>query len=189
MNRRHALRILAGTAALPVLSEDLLALGRALRAPRSTAGFQVLDAHQQETVATIAELIIPATDTAGARAARVHEFVDLLLAEWARPDERTRFLEGLADVDRRSRSRGARDYVSLAAADQTAVLTELDAEVTALREANADAGTHFFSQMKWLTVYGYYTSEIGVTQELKDPIIPGRYDPCVATGIGSRGGA
>src|SRR4029450_8640250 len=36
---------------------------------------------QNETVAVIAELIIPQTDTPGARAARVHEHIDLVLSE------------------------------------------------------------------------------------------------------------
>jgi hypothetical protein len=43
---------------------------------------QALDPHQAETVATIAELILPATDTPGAREAQVPEFIDVILAEW-----------------------------------------------------------------------------------------------------------
>ena len=54
------------------------------------------------TVTTLAEHIIPETDTPGASAARVNEFIDLLLAEWCDDAERERFLRGLADVDARS---------------------------------------------------------------------------------------
>jgi hypothetical protein len=46
----------------------------------------------------------------------------------------------------------------------------------------------FWHQVKFLTVYGYYTSKIGVTQELRSVVIPGRYDPCTATGIRAPGG-
>ena len=144
----------------------------------STRRRLVLDEHQDRTVLALAELIIPATDTPGAAEARVNEFVDLLLAEWFDDDERTRFLRGLANVDVRSLDLFGRVFVETAASQQTALLHGLDAEVTALREANLDADSHFFATMKWLTLYGYYTSEVGQTEELQAEIRPGRYDPC-----------
>jgi len=112
----------------------------------------------------------------------VHEFIDLIVAEWYTAEERQRFLAGLAGLD-------ARGFLSLAPAQQVAALSGLDAEVTRLRQSGADADKHFFHQIKWLTVYGYYTSDVGVTLELREDVIPGRYDPCVATGIPSRGGS
>ncbi len=194
MNRRDLLRLL-GTAAIPTLAgltpEDLLALGRTLHArtaARGPSALRVLDDHQNATVVALAELIVPETDTPGARAARVNEFIDLLLAEWYTEDERARFLAGLAEVDTRSRAMFGTDFVTVTAAQQAAIVSGLDAEVTALRVANTDPGRLFFARMKYLTIYGYYTSEVGVTQELRYQMVPGRYDPCVATGIPSPGG-
>ena len=40
--------------------------------------------------------IIPSTDTPGAKGARVNEFIDVILTEWATPEERKNFLDGLA---------------------------------------------------------------------------------------------
>jgi hypothetical protein len=187
MNRRDALRLCAGITTLPPFTPELLAIGRALRARYQAAAFRALDARQQALVATIAELIVPTTDTPGARAAGVPQFIDLLLADWYDPPDRARFLQGLADVDRDSRTRFGRDFVSATAGQQAELLERLDAGVTAAREAHGDPQEHFFHQMKWLTLYGYYTSEIGVNRELREQTIPGRYDPCVATGIGLRG--
>jgi hypothetical protein len=177
MNRRDALRFLAGTAAFPVVPQDLLALGRRLRVTRSRT--RALDARQTETVATIAELIVPETDTPGARAAGVPEFIDLMLAEWYDAEDRERFAQGLADVDARARALWGRPYVECAPAQQTHLLTVLDQEVTAAREARADPGRHFFHTMKRLTLIGYYTSEIGATRELHYRTIPGRLEGCV----------
>src|SRR2546427_10954613 len=91
MNRRELLRVLGASALLPALpdrsAERLDAAGRRVHARARSRGLQVLDPHQSETVATIAELIIPTTDTPGARAAQVHRFIDLLLAEWVTDDE------------------------------------------------------------------------------------------------------
>lgn len=95
--RREAIGRLAlgslGVAAAPVWLEALTA--RAIehaegwstqRAAAATAWKpKALTAHQGETVATIAELIIPQTETAGARAARVHEFIDEVLHDAIRP--------------------------------------------------------------------------------------------------------
>lgn len=183
MNRRDALLALGGVA---VLADPLYAAGRSLHARMGGGrGLQVLDPHQNDTVATIAELIIPATDTPGARAAKVNEFIDLVLAEWYDAADRTRFLDGLSDVDARSRNLFTRNFTACTPQQQTQILTALDAELAELREAEIrgdrlESGTQqrFFGMMKRLTLVGYYTSEVGATEELHNPIIPGRYDGC-----------
>ena len=188
MDRRDALRIIAGTAAIPVLPHELRALGRALRGPRSVTAFQVLSPHQQATVATIAELIIPATDTPGASAAGVPQFIEHMLGAWVEPAEKDAVLAGLADVDTRSRALFGKPFIECAAAQQTAILTTLDQEAAADRDAARDGmrrgdgsagGEPFFSTMKRLTLVGYYTSEVGAQRELHYQIVPGRFDGCV----------
>ena len=182
MNRRDALLALGG---LALLADPLCTAGRSLHA-RIGRGLQVLGPHQNDTVATIAELIIPATDTPGARAAKVNEFIDLVLAEWFDAADRTSFLEGLADLDARSRGLFARDFTASTPEQQTQILTGLDAELAGLREAEkngdkveANTPQRFFRMMKRLTLLGYYTSEVGATEELHNPIIPGRYEACL----------
>lgn len=99
MNRRDALRVLSSAVAVPVLSglslEQLFAMGQAVHGRTGGNTLRIFNAHQNETVATIAELIIPATDTPGARAALVNQFIDLIVAEWYTEEERSRFLNGL----------------------------------------------------------------------------------------------
>lgn len=126
--------------------------------------YQTLQGDQIEQVATIAELIIPTTDTPGARAAKVHEFVDLMLTDWYPQQDRTRFLDGLADADARAQAAHSRSFLDCSEEQQVAVLTELDEEAYSGSRGN---GMPFFRMMKELTLTGYYTSEIGATQELK----------------------
>lgn len=182
MNRRDALWLLGGAAAAPLLPAltpaELRAAGRAAHARARLRPLQVLDPHQSEMVATIAEIIIPETDTPGGRAAKVHEFTDVLLAEWYTAEERDRFLAGLADVDTRAKDAFGADFLNATGAQRTALVAGLDAEVAALRAADAKPGEHFFGRMKWLAVFGYYTSEVGMTQELHWQAIPGAYDGC-----------
>ena len=172
----------------------------------------------------LVDLILPDTDTPGARAAGVPAFIDTLLADWMDDGERDRFLAGLADVDARADAAHGKRFVDLEPDQQVAILTALDAEAypeTAPAEAppeqdatvaaagNALQGTDamqdaaqatvgtpdttaaeapaaeapadelpppFFSTLKELTLAGYYTSEIGATQELHWTAAPGRFD-------------
>lgn len=201
MDRRDLLRLLGSALVLPLpLSPDLVKLGREVhrRARRAAArrGSRALDPAQRELVATVAEHILPATDTPGARAAGVDAFIDVMLAEWCDAPDPEAFLAGLADLDARARALHGTDFLACTAADQARLLTVLDEELTQEREA-ARAGApwrgrpaapeqRFFHRMKRLTLVGYYTSEIGANQELHYQIIPGRYDGCAPLESGGR---
>ncbi len=78
--------------------------------PKSNYTLRTLNPHQNATLVTMTDLIIPETDTPGAKAVRVNEFIDLILTEWAHDDERQRFLAGLDDVDKRSNAIFAKEF-------------------------------------------------------------------------------
>ena len=190
MRRRDALRSIAAGIALPALGAltpaELLALGRRVHASGEPGGRgrpQVLDARQRRTVAAAAERIIPETDTPGAAAAGVDRFVDTMLAGWYAPAERDRFLAGLSALDERARRAHGRAFAQCAPAQQTALLQARDEEVTALRRLpGARADEHWFAMLKFMTVWGYCTSQVGQTQVLGAYPFPGRYDPGCADG-------
>ena len=175
MNRREVLLLLAGTAALP---DELLAMGRAVHKRIRAGALRALTPQQNETVATIAELIIPKTDTPGAREAGVPAFIDVMLADWANDEQRQMFTAGLANVDERSRTAFAKNFAGCTPQQQTQILEDLDYELARLRDTKSDTSKNFFSAMKWLTLTGYYTSEVGSTSELHYRVVPGRYEPC-----------
>jgi hypothetical protein len=151
-----------------------------------STGLRTLNPQQNATVTTIAELIIPATDTPGAKGAKVNEFIDLLLTEWFEPSETKEFLAGLADVDARSRKKFSATFVDCTPAQQTELLKELDAaamefsasQKQTMQTNSAPPPMNFFYQMKKLTLAGYYTSEIGFSQELGKSIIPPGHAGC-----------
>jgi len=175
MNRREVLLLLAGTAALP---DELLAMGRAVHQKIRAGTLRALTPQQNETAATIAELIIPKTDTPGAREAGVPAFIDVMLADWANDEQRQMFTAGLANVDERSRTAFEKNFVACTPQQQTQILEDLDYELARLRDTKSDTSKNFFSAMKWLTLTGYYTSEVGSTSELHYRVVPGRYEPC-----------
>ena len=185
MHRRDVLQALSAGVALAGLRatspEQLSARARQIHGRLREDADRVplvLTAHQDATVAAIAERIIPATDTPGATAARVNEFVDILLAEWLDAEDRDSFVRGLLLVDVRASDTYGGPFIDISEDQQIDLLSSLDAEVAALQNAKLSAEDHFFRRMKWFTLYGYYTSEIGAVEELAQVIIPGRYDPC-----------
>jgi len=195
MNRRQALKSIGVAAALPLSSSELFALGLKAHAHVQAASsddryiFLSLDADESETLAVACELIVPETDTPGARSARVPEFVDAVLTGWFNEDERKLFLRGIRELDERARAAGAAGFASSANAAQIRILRELEAEALrelevvaptrlARRAARSAPGAPFFSVLKWLTVFGYYTSEAGMDQELEYVEFPGTYDGC-----------
>jgi len=126
---------------------------------------KVLDARQNETVIALTEAIIPATDTPGAKAALVNRFIDAVLED-ADVRERKEFLKGLAWVDLRSQELFGSDFVAATPDQQTALLTIIS---SAKNRSSADQiGVEFFPAIKSMTVTGYYTSEIGMREELGD---------------------
>lgn len=168
------------------------AAGGAAAAPGSS---RLLTAEQDEMILSIGEYLIPTTDTPGARAARVNEYIDAMLADFYPEDQRDRFLAGLERVDGYARRRyGARfvdlsdeQQVELAAALHDAAFPapagEQDPPAAEPGEGEegspavpadprdewdaADVGRNSFMRtLKELVVVGYYTSEVGATQEL-----------------------
>jgi hypothetical protein len=127
----------------------------------------LFSAEQLEAVARLADALIPRTDTPGARDARVHEYLDLALSVAEEP-ERSRFLEGLAWTDARSRERFATPLHEAAAEQVAALLREISDEHEAL-PAELEPGGRFFADLKRRTVFGYYTSFEGKTSELGRP--------------------
>jgi hypothetical protein len=180
MERREVLKLLASAAVLPALSLDAVALLQSVHAQVAEApGLKTLNPHQNATVTTIAELIIPQTDTAGAKAAKVNEFIDLILTDWYDDVTTKRFLAGLADVDRRSEKLYGKKFVALKEAQQIELLKVLDGEaVLARRDITELAPVNFFGMIKKLTLVGYYTSEPGFKNELHRTIIPASHSGC-----------
>jgi glucoside 3-dehydrogenase (cytochrome c) hitch-hiker subunit len=130
ITRREALArtaiLLGGTLAASTIAGAQSS--RAWLTPSSSWAGKTLSAEQLELVATMAEHIIPRTDTPGARDAGVERFVDTILTDYYAAPERQRFVSGLADIDARAQKAHGAPFLKTTAAQQVALLTALDAE-------------------------------------------------------------
>jgi len=191
VDRREVLKFLTLSSALPAVPSEWMAAFRAIHAgSAATPALRILTPHQDATVTAMAELILPQTDTPGAKAVRVNEFIDRVVAEWYSDEDRARFLTGLAGVDARARSSFKEDFVDVSPEQQSEILRVLGEEMAQATQALEDAprgyrgadpepGEDFYFMFRQLTLTGYFTSQAGFTQQLHEEIIPGRFDGCV----------
>jgi gluconate 2-dehydrogenase gamma chain len=125
---------------------------------------QFFDVHQDETLTALTDLIIPATDTPGAKAALVNRYVDLRYNEESAENQRE-IIQALAWFDGRSLLLHNKPFVTLTPQEQITLLKPLaDPSKT---KPEDEAGVKAFELIKQLTIFGYYTSQIGLDEELK----------------------
>jgi hypothetical protein len=178
ITRRQALRrvgaLLGGVVSAPTVAG---VLGGCKRLTGPDWSPQTLTAEQNRMVDTIAEIIIPTTDTPGAGAANVNRFIDAMVGESYPEEDRDRFLSGLEDVNARCKENYGARFTDCPPDRQQALVAELDDETFGPDAPDFDSEEPpFFRMMKELVIVGYYTSEIGATQELKTNIVPGYHD-------------
>lgn len=113
----------------------------------------------------IAETIIPATATPGAKAAGVGTFMAMMVTDCYDDAQHAAFRAGLEKLR-------AEGFLAASPAVRTERLNAFDAE----QRRHTGTPPHFFKMMKQLTVLGYFTSEIGASQVLIYEEAPGRFD-------------
>jgi hypothetical protein len=194
LERREVLKLFSiSTAPFFIPAKFLPELREIHAGLKAVPALKALNAHQDATVTAMADLIIPATETPGAKAVRVNEFIDHIVADWFLDEERERFFSGLADVDARTQNLFQKNFADASAEQQGQILRLLGDEMAAAAIAVAsgprgyrgslpEPDTNFYFMFRQLVLVGYFTSEVGFTQQLHEEIIPGRFDGCAPAG-------
>lgn len=172
MNRREAIKAGAAAAAVTTIGVAQDHSHAPLLAPQTVAKMgaawkpATLSEAQNQTVVILTDLIIPATDTPGAKAAMVNRYIDLFLTNGS-AQEKDRFIAGLKWLDDYTTKEHGQPFAKLDAGRQVAVLEKLDAAEndTALAEGN-----RFFRQVKSATSRFYYSTEIGFKELNKNGV-------------------
>jgi hypothetical protein len=160
LSRREMIAVTAGALATP----------RLLTRRTLPGGVRFLTAAEYALLDELSEMIIP-TDahSPGARAAGVAGYIDARLAESIEGEWREKWRAGLRDVEALSHEQHGKSFLDATAAQRLAVLT-------ALAAGEADPQTprdKFFKDLKWWTVFSYYTSKTGIhdDQEYKGNVV------------------
>ena len=191
MERRELLKIIAVLTGGALVGGDVFLTGCRSAVKQ---GEGVLTAAQIATLNEVGETIIPATDTPGAKAAKVGEFMQVYVTDCYRPEVQKAFTAGLTSLDEKCKKQFNADFIKLTAEQRTTILTGLEAEAKTYNQAISDKEQpardaakaalkefygqprHYYSLMKQLTLLGYFTSEVGMKQALRFLHVPGKYD-------------
>jgi hypothetical protein len=188
MDRREALRrtalLMGGVVSAP-------AIFGVLQGCKAKPGIawkpEFLNENQASLVSQVAEIIIPRTDTPGAKDAGVPAFIDKMLKKCYSAEDQKRFTEGLQAFNDDAKKAYGEDFWDLDDEDQTAFVTKVhDAAVHESNDADSEKRP-FILMMKELTMLGFFTSEPGATQVLQYVAVPGAYHGCITVSEAGNG--
>ena len=125
----------------------------------------------------IADTILPATSSPGAKAANVGSFMAVMVFDCYPEKDQKVFMDGLKKIDELSEKQFNSSFVKASPEQRTQLLTALDKEQKDYQGQKAkEAPSHYFRMMKELAVLGYFSSKEGATQALRYLPVPGKYD-------------
>ena len=156
INRRHFIEGLTAAVGAGLLNANAFEVGATFVSDGKNKFF---DEAQMKLLARFVDIIIPDTDTPGASMASVHHYIDHMTGVWMTAEEKAVIVSLLDQLI-------ANDFMSLDGKAQIDIIQSMDDE----RENNIPYAT-----LKAYTVTGYYTSEIGASEELNYDTIPGPY--------------
>ncbi|WP_164146697.1 gluconate 2-dehydrogenase subunit 3 family protein [Stenotrophomonas maltophilia] len=176
MDRRELLKMIVAATGAAMVGLPALVHGKA-PAAGPMAAFS--DA-EIGTLDEIAETILPRTRTPGAKDAGAGAFMATFVSDCYTARQQATFRAGLADIDKRAGGR----FVSLTPEGRTELLRVLDAEAKVRKADVTETGTpeegeampHYFTMLKQLAIFGFFTSKVGATGVLQYVAVPGRYD-------------
>ncbi|SMR70322.1 MULTISPECIES: gluconate 2-dehydrogenase subunit 3 family protein [Stenotrophomonas] len=176
MDRRELLKMIVAATGAAMVGLPALVHGQA---PAAGTKLHFSDA-DVDTLDEIAETILPRTKTPGAKDAGAGAFMATFVSDCYTARQRATFRAGLADIDKRAGGR----FVSLAPQARTELLRTLDIEARKHAVEVTETGTaeegeampHYFTMIKQLAIFGFFTSKVGATEVLQYVAVPGRYD-------------
>jgi len=129
-------------------------------------------------ITQLAEIIIPKTDTPGAKDVGVPAFIDLMMKDAYPQEDKDRFLEGLKTFDEQAEKNFGDRFIELDPEKQVEHVKAVHA--AALEENKGRDERPFILMVKELTLLGFFTSEPGATQVLQYEAVPGAYKGCIS---------
>lgn len=194
MERRELLKFISAATGVAFIAGDTLLTGcntaTDVAASFTDADIALLD--------EIGDVIIPATSTPGAKEAEIGKFMKTMVTDCFTPKQQQAFMAGMPQLKEACNKMNKKELAACTDAEKKSFVLSLEKEAkdfnskneetnkTESEKANA-AGTafeamppHYYTQIKQLTLWGYFTSEAGCKKQLRDVPIPGKFDGALA---------
>jgi len=184
MDRRAAIKRTVFLTGAALSASTITAVLNGCQAEASTAtGWtpHYFDTGQAAALSEIAETILPATDTPGAKDVGVPQFIDHLAATCLPEDEQETLGNSLKQIETEAQTKHGKSFIALPPDERLALLNDIDAEASSVEAVPNDLGEAEWSgflKLKQLVLLGYFTSEKVGTEVTAYLPIPGQYKPC-----------
>ena len=183
MKRRDLLKMIAAATGTAFVSSNVLAYTIMPMQDSKDSGYSKDDVAFFNEVG---ESIIPRTDTPGSKDANVGSIMAILLADCYSPAQRKAFNDGIVSIKLKAKTRYAKDFLLLTPEQRLALLSSLDEEANIHNKKKGLGETHiiddgldlphYFSIIKQLVLFSFFSSEVGATKVLRYVANPGSYD-------------
>lgn len=169
MDRREALFHTAALLGGTIVGSQVFLSG----CSQTKEGFVGFNKSDIDFLNEVAEVIIPLTpDSGGAKAANIGEFMKTIVSDCYDQSEADTFYSGVKKITELSKKTYNKEFLFLTSDQRFMLISGIDKEAR-----NVD--NHYFRMMKELTLWGYFSSEVGCKEALRYNPIPGRYEACI----------
>lgn len=209
MDRREAVKSVAFLMGAALSATTIGVFLESCNSPSTSTTGSLFSADQEKIITEIADIIIPATSTPGAKEAGVGPFIAMMVKDCYPSDAQKAFTKGLEDLEKQSKDTFKKSFLEISVAQRQELLNKVREATIAASKEEKDAlekqkenvivkksekeapgnamtpkdkpktAPQFFAIIRDLTILGYFTSEIGATKAMAYVEIPGRYDGCV----------
>jgi hypothetical protein len=192
MERRELLKLIAVLTGGAVVGGEVFLSGCKTGA-KADAGFTAANISLLDE---IGETIIPATNTPGAKAAQVGEFMKVMVTDCYTLAQQDAFMKGISTIDEACRKMHNNIFMDCSPEQRHSLLVSMEKEAKEFNKAVEEkdipkrkefekAGKpydfvgyplHYYTMIKQLTLLGFFTSKTGMTETLRHIPVPGKYD-------------
>lgn len=191
IDRREAIRrvsamlggaaLIGGTSLMAACSREpaVTADSATAAAPAPEPPLTMFSAEEVAYLDEIAETILPATSTPGAKDARCGRFIGVMVQDCYTKEDQEIFRRGMTTLNDACTKAHGHGFMQATSEERLALLTDIDKQAKDYQDKKkGDDPNHYFRMMKELTLLGFFTSEVGMTKVLRYAETPGRFDPC-----------
>ncbi len=180
INRRDALRKTALLMGVAVSASTVAAFLQSCKStPELNYKPSFFTEDQASLVSEAAEIILPKTDTPGAKDVGVPSFIDRLVKDCYKEEDQKFFLDGLHEFDQNAIKAFGNRFIEGSPEEQLGYLKKVHDDAVAAAKSDPKAPRPFILKLKELTILGYFVSEPGATKVLQYEAVPGAYKGCI----------
>ena len=175
MNRRQALSLTATIMGGTIVGSNAILSGCNFSEERTMTG--LFSTKDLRLLDEIGEAILPHSEKSpGAKAANIGEFMKTIVTDLYSDEEIEIFKSGLKEIQHLSDQNYSQDFLDITIVDRQKLLLGLD---KVARSGLHKEKVHYYTMIKQLTIWGYFTSEPGATKALRYNPVPGRFEGCI----------